>query len=59
MLHRRELQEKNIQVTVSIYPDDLTLSADKNMIEQVLINLLKNAIQAFEDPDERRIEIHS
>jgi len=57
MLHRRELQERNIELRLSVYPEDLTLSADKNMIEQVLINLLKNAIQAFEDLDDRQIEI--
>ena len=41
---------------ISVYPEDLTISADKNMIEQVLINLLKNAIQSFEDQPEKRIE---
>ncbi|HEY0655759.1 MAG TPA: ATP-binding protein [Chryseosolibacter sp.] len=57
MLHRKELMEKNIQLTISVYPDDLTISADKNMIEQVIINLIKNAIQAFEDQEEKRIEL--
>lgn len=59
MLHRKELSEKNIQLTISVYPEDLTLFADKNMIEQVIINLLKNAIQAFEEPDDRRIELRA
>lgn len=59
LLHRKELQEKNIQLTLSLYPEDLTLSADKNMIEQVLINLLKNAIQSFEDPENRQIELRA
>jgi two-component system, NtrC family, nitrogen regulation sensor histidine kinase NtrY len=49
--------EKNIHLKISVYPDDLTISADKNMIEQVLINLLKNAIQSFEDQEERIIEL--
>jgi two-component system, NtrC family, nitrogen regulation sensor histidine kinase NtrY len=43
------LMEKSIQLKISVYPEDLTISADKNMIEQVIINLIKNAIQAFED----------
>jgi nitrogen fixation/metabolism regulation signal transduction histidine kinase len=59
MLHRKEISEKNIQLTISVYPEDLTLSADKNMIEQVVINLLKNAIQAFEDSEERKIELRA
>jgi nitrogen fixation/metabolism regulation signal transduction histidine kinase len=49
MLHRKELMEKAIRLDISVYPEDLTLSADKNMIEQVVINLLKNAMQAFDE----------
>jgi nitrogen fixation/metabolism regulation signal transduction histidine kinase len=56
-LHRKELLEKHISLDISVYPDDLTISADKNMIEQVIINLLKNAIQSFEDQDDRRIQL--
>jgi two-component system, NtrC family, nitrogen regulation sensor histidine kinase NtrY len=57
ILHRKDLTENNVQYKISVYPDDLTLSADKNMIEQVLINLVKNAIQAFEDQSEKQIEL--
>lgn len=59
MLHRKEISEKNIQLTISVYPEDLTLSADKNMIEQVIINLLKNAIQAFDESEERKIDVRA
>jgi two-component system, NtrC family, nitrogen regulation sensor histidine kinase NtrY len=57
MLHRKELMEKNIQLKISVYPEDLTMTADKNMIEQVIINLIKNAIQAFEDQENKTIEL--
>ena len=57
MLHRKELMEKNIRLEISVYPDDLTISADKNMVEQVIINLLKNAIQSFEDHVEKQISL--
>jgi two-component system, NtrC family, nitrogen regulation sensor histidine kinase NtrY len=57
MLHRKELNDNNINLSISIYPEDLTLTADKNMIEQVVINLLKNAIQAFDEQIERTIEL--
>lgn len=57
MLHRKELMEKNIRLSISVYPEDLTISADKNMIEQVIINLIKNAIQSFEDGEEKIIEL--
>jgi nitrogen fixation/metabolism regulation signal transduction histidine kinase len=57
MLHRKELMEKNIHLNISVYPEDLTISADKNMVEQVVINLLKNAIQSFEDQENRQIAL--
>jgi two-component system nitrogen regulation sensor histidine kinase NtrY len=55
MLHKKEIADKNITLAVSIYPEDLTLTADKNMIEQVVINLLKNAIQAFDEQTTNRV----
>ncbi|MBT1685763.1 sensor histidine kinase [Dawidia soli] len=59
MLHRKELSERGIQLSISVYPDDLTITADKNMIEQVAINLLKNAIQAFEDQEHKTITLRA
>ncbi|HEY9487210.1 MAG TPA: ATP-binding protein [Chryseosolibacter sp.] len=55
LLHRKELTEKNIHLDVSIYPEDLTISADKNMIEQVIINLMKNAMQSFDEHGDKQI----
>jgi two-component system nitrogen regulation sensor histidine kinase NtrY len=55
MLHKKEIADKNITLSVSIYPEDLTLTADKNMIEQVVINLFKNAIQAFDEQTTNRV----
>lgn len=57
ILHKRDLSDRNIQLSISVYPEDLTISADKNMVEQVLINLLRNAIQSFEDQENKLIEI--
>jgi two-component system, NtrC family, nitrogen regulation sensor histidine kinase NtrY len=57
MLHRKDLLENNIHIKISVYPEDLTISADKNQIEQVLINLIKNAIQAFEEQENKVIEL--
>ncbi len=54
MLHKKELADRNVEITVKIDPPQLTVLADKNMIEQVLINLIKNAIQAFDDSDSSR-----
>lgn len=57
MLHRKELMEKQIRLEISVYPEDLTIPADKNMIEQVIINLLKNAIQSFEDHEDKQVTL--
>ncbi len=60
ILHRKDLTEKNIGVSISVYPEDLTISADKNMIEQVAINLFRNAIQAFDEQCiEKQIELRA
>jgi nitrogen fixation/metabolism regulation signal transduction histidine kinase len=55
MLHKKELADHGITVELKLQSNDLRLSADKTMIEQVLINLLKNAIQAFDSQNERKI----
>lgn len=36
--------------------DDLTLSADKPRLQQVLLNLLKNAVEAMDDTGEIRVD---
>ncbi|MBK8881737.1 MAG: GHKL domain-containing protein [Bacteroidales bacterium] len=37
----------NIKITESVYPEDLALVADSAQVEQILINLIKNAIEAL------------
>src|SRR5689334_18612944 len=59
LLHKKEMLEKNIKLECSIEPNDLTIMADKIMTEQVLINLVKNAIQAFEDQENRTITMRA
>ena len=41
----------------SVTPSELTVSADRDMIEQVLINLLKNAEQALADTPGARVDL--
>lgn len=59
MLHKGDLSEKNIKLECKVDPSDLTISADKTMIEQVVINLFKNAIQAFDDGEEKLITLRA
>jgi two-component system nitrogen regulation sensor histidine kinase NtrY len=57
MLHKKELADRGVAITCSVEPDNLFILADKTMIEQVLINLIKNAIQAFDEQPDKRIDL--
>lgn len=46
ILFEQELFEKNIQLKISCIDDEITAIGDQHLLEQVMINLLKNAIQA-------------
>ena len=49
LLMKHELEENHIDFEQSIQPLDLKIKIDQELIEQVLINLIKNAIQALKD----------
>ncbi len=53
-LFKNEIADKQIHCSVDVQPADLTIEADKAQIEQVLINLLKNAILAFDETHTNR-----
>jgi len=55
-LHESALEEKNIALQ-TVIPESLFVFADENLISQVLINLLKNAIEAMEPDGNERIVI--
>jgi len=44
-----KFEEKNIETTIKLFPKDLKILADPDLIDQVLINLLLNAIDAVSD----------
>ena len=50
-LARHQYPEARIDFHTDITPKDLILYADENLISQVVINLLRNAIQAIESLD--------
>jgi two-component system, NtrC family, nitrogen regulation sensor histidine kinase NtrY len=52
-LMNQEIQNSQISFQMSIEPDTLIVTADAEMIEQVLINLVKNAIQALDSCEEK------
>lgn len=49
------LEQKNIEVETILKDPDLMLEADTSLLEQVMINLLVNAIEAVKDRPEPRI----
>ena len=49
------LEQKNIEVETILKDTDLIIEADTNLLEQVLINLVVNAIEAVKDKPEPRI----
>ena len=55
LLHRKELADNGIGISVSTDPETMVVMADKMLVEQVLINLIKNAIQAFGEKTDRQI----
>jgi signal transduction histidine kinase len=56
-LMRPEIEHQNIRFDKIITPENLKIKIDQELIEQVLINLLKNAMQALEDSENRQIQL--
>ncbi len=54
---KQELKTKNIDFKATCESEYLTIQADEEMIEQVLINLIKNAIEALHQTEGARIEL--
>jgi nitrogen fixation/metabolism regulation signal transduction histidine kinase len=52
-----ELKKNNIQFEHSCASEYLTIQADQEMIEQVLINLIKNGIEAVEETENPTIRL--
>lgn len=53
------LAQKNIRLTILLKDPDIALQADTNLLDQVLINLLVNAIEAVKDAPEPEITLSS
>lgn len=51
----KEIKGKNIDFSCPVYPANLELFADEKLIEQVLINLVKNSIHAVESQENPKI----
>ncbi len=51
------LEEKNIELEIILKNPDLQLEVDTNLVEQALINLLVNAIEAVKEVENAKIQL--
>lgn len=56
-LIEEEIKTTNIQFSYEITPEDMEFSVDLELLEQVVINLAKNAIHALEDRPNPQLDI--
>ncbi|HEY5615107.1 MAG TPA: ATP-binding protein [Bacteroidota bacterium] len=59
LLLRVQVQNKSILFSASVEPESLELTADPELIEQVLINLLLNAIHAVQEQPEPQVRLQA
>lgn len=58
-LMKNQIEEEGIQLKVEVEPKSLELTADPELIEQVVINLMLNAMEALQGAPDSRIELFS
>ena len=56
-LFKKDIEIQHIEVKTTITPESMEIIADEKLIEQVLINLVKNSIEALHETQSPRIEI--
>ncbi|MTI41842.1 sensor histidine kinase [Fulvivirga lutimaris] len=57
MLLKKEIESNDVKASINVDPPSMTINADKELIEQVLINLIKNATQAFDEQTNKLVEV--
>ena len=58
-LLKNELAQKKIEVNFSRHPASLNLLADEDMLDQAMINLVRNAADAVKDSGDGKIDIRA
>ncbi len=59
LLMEEDLKKHSIDLVSIIEPDNLQITADEQLIEQVLINLIKNSIYALLERKDCKIRLHA
>ena len=57
-LFRARIASENINLQIFTPPTEVQFQGDPNLLEQVLINLIKNAMDALEGQEEKTINVH-
>jgi len=57
VLLKHDMESNEINFIVNVKPQNLALTIDPELIQQVLINLIKNAVQALEERENKIIEL--
>ncbi len=52
-----ELQHSNIELKIDIMPENIEITADEQLIEQVLINMVKNSIHGLENTENKKLQL--
>lgn len=58
-LFSETINEKQIDFSFQVSPSNMVFSFDKNLIEQVIINLIKNSAEALENRTEKKLDINA
>jgi len=58
-LFEPKFNQRNINFAISVFPENIILTADMTLVEQILINLLKNSIEAVSETEKPAISIAS
>jgi nitrogen fixation/metabolism regulation signal transduction histidine kinase len=59
VLMREQLAAKQVKLQLEVPSDNLILSADRMMVEQVLINLVKNAMEAVQERPDAKVVLRA
>ncbi|MEX2336730.1 MAG: ATP-binding protein [Fulvivirga sp.] len=57
LLLKKEIENSGVKTNVHVDPPTLKINADKDLIEQVLINIIKNATQAFDEQTNKLVAL--
>lgn len=59
LLHQTDLERQHIHLMIDTSQQEIEISADEELLSQVLINLLKNAMQALEGQENGQIYLRA